>query len=407
MSDMPPGNVAKFMDPAPSCMVEKPMSPIDPEFLDTGVVIGVSVPYNINFKKLSGVPNAGNLPILFALRVSDRIIAPFDGFSQSIITCSPDFWLENSQITVDATLATPINFRRARTFRAWRGGIQYMFQLSANSVLQGSIAFSRVRNVPSYNMNGYLIDMNAAEPDSLVTASLANDRIVLFNVPYNETTECVDEMMYVAMRRVPKNVYSLNEYRSYIVVRANTPLSTFNGAPSILYFKIWIKYGPDFEWLYPISPISLVVPGYMASLDQQNPFAFEARLILTGWNFNFTIINVYWSMTSTNYVLTDEAITIPQVPNRIYWYKDTASQTFITPNPFSIQASVTGDHILLVWDSTTRVDIASTDFRRGLVILTLGANEFDTAPEYPEPPPVLLRSVEAARRRFALANMLC
>lgn len=373
----------------PPTLVEKPFTIFDPEFLDTGVVVSIDVPNAINFKYLTGMPNAGNLPILFSHQVSDRVNRVFDGATQTFLATSPDFWLEGISTQIHATLCENVNQLRARTFRGWRGDLEYLYTFSANSVLQGQISIIRVRNVPAINVRDMLLDAMASENDSNVLVNLATDRNVIVKVPYNETTPWIDEALWYASTGDDAFRFRTNQFRSYITLRANTPISTFNGQPSKLYIKVFIKYGANFEWLYPTSPVNVRIQGIMGVLDYHDPFAYQIRYVITGWNDNSTLVYLYDSYAHQVVEITSTPHEFSLPASRRWFWANTVLRDYEIVHNFTVQISSSGGvtDLVVVWGSGTHVSLANNLWARGTVLVSFGANYYDDPPEYPIIPP--------------------
>lgn len=371
-------------------MVEKPFCPVDPEFLDTGTVVTVDVPYTSNYKYMSGMRGAGNLPMLFALRVGDRFVNQQTGGDQSIIVADKEFWLLNAGVSVHNTLNQPLNFLRAMSFRGWRGSFKYLFHVITNSVVQGSLSFIRTRNIPPLNMRTGLYDVNASEPDSNVIFNLASDRFAMVDVPYNESTDWVDEQLYSNARIFSNNVYTTNEYRSWIAVRPNSDLNTFNGSPSKLTFRIYIEFGQDFEWLYPTSPIRMNSLTYKSVIDYYDPFAYILRVVLVSYPTNLASFTVFYSGHSRDlYEIDDFGTTFNITPEvgvtrQPYWWDDKENHKFRQVSTFKIQKAA--ENIVVVADGSSLFTIPAARWHPGLVIFTIGSNNFADAPPYPITP---------------------
>jgi hypothetical protein len=385
----------------PNGLIERPILPFFPQFIDSGISVKVNLPLAVNFRRQGKQPNNDNLPPLFNILVNSSY--PLDVAHSrftpiSIFTANASY--ETSTVSVYGTGSEHPNSLMARTFRGYRGSMKFLIAMSSNAVTLGIIQFIRGRNLALMNYDNSFPDLNSDAVNACVLANLARDSNVVVKVPYDETSEFVDTTLFTLTKDATltedwSTKLRENQYRNFVSVRPITNLSTYDGAPSELTFKIFIAYGEDFEFLYHSIPRNMRSPSYFSVIDYHNPFSIEGKLLVVFADINVPTWTILDTIENTTTVIGRESkdFIISSSPETFY-YDDKTDKEYVGVGKVTINTIEYQDQgITITWPTQT-VTIGAKLFVAGYNIVTLWANQGRTTPPpYPQNPSTLSTSV--------------
>lgn len=255
----------------------------NPNFFDTGIIAHLEIPYNIN--KFAQVNNNNAITPLIGVRLTDRPNLDLANPTTSPLILPSSLWASsNTRITCHPNLDPHFNFFKSCTFLGWRGSISYLVMLTSNSVMQGSLTFTNFKTTNNGPFNSVIPQTHADDATSNVLVNLANDRLVMTTIDYTEQTPWCNEVAF-SRRSMALEGLNPNVFRNFLVIRPNSDITTFSGQPSILQFKFFMSFGPDFEWMFPTCPLNWrsLVPRRSA-IDPYLPFEYRVRLLVQNRN---------------------------------------------------------------------------------------------------------------------------
>lgn len=320
MMDTP---VANNTVPPPLNDLPSTFMDIMPEgFFDTGIIVKVGLPYTANTsRKTIGMSRrfADNvLPTnrqpFFGFRVDPFFSHDLSGPFSPLIYPNPIWGDNNVDLTAHCYGHEHPLVRQAPCFTGWTGSLEYLITINSSAIVQGELSIISGKYTGSGEYTNFYPELEYDEVTNNQIVSLTTERRIVKICGYSENTNFINTNLDSLFHTTTTNQKPINAFRNYIFIRPNTDISTMISGNSQLSFKIFMKPGPDFDWLYPSIPIR---PDYfrdVSVVDKAFPFVILGRLIVQQRFVNATgqplIINDDYAKTITNITLGSPRVTV-------------------------------------------------------------------------------------------------
>lgn len=290
MSEPNTNQILKTGEIAPSC----PVAPITDGFVDTGIIATLNIPYLVNqFRKSSnsafpnpvndmpGNPTTNRVPLL-GLLIDPYVSHDLASLYTPLIYPSTTWAFNNTDLTIRPHGTTHPLTRMAPSFLGWQGSLEYMVTVTSTMIVQGQLSVVRAKYAGGGVFRWQNIQLETDERDNCQIINLSAEKRVAKFVTYTESSEFVNSMQYWLTRGYanPRNTKPMNHVRNYLFIRADTDITTLSQNNGSITFKFYMRPGPDFTFLYPITPRRPDNPHAISVVDKRFPFSIRDSLIV-------------------------------------------------------------------------------------------------------------------------------
>lgn len=299
-------------------------------FVDLGIIADLKIPYLANrFRKSSNapfpnpvfdnpdIPTTNRLPLL-GLLVDPFICHDLNGNHSPLIFPDPNWYFNNTDLVIRPYGVTHPLTRLAPSFIGWQGSLEFMVTVTSTMIVQGQISIVRGKYAGSGAFKWENIQLETDERDNCQLINLSAEKRVAKFVSYTETTDFINSMQYWLNRGydVPRNLKPMNLLRNYLFLRADTDITTLSTSEGIISFKFYMRPGPDFQFMYPITPRRPDRQMHLSVVDKRFPFSVKDVLIVAVRPLSFNQGN-----TTRSLQIDDSAAEVTNViPNTILSY---------------------------------------------------------------------------------------
>lgn len=272
-----------------------PLEPFHQGFVDTGILINLTIPFKINTSRGyyldpngSGlfdqqlISPTNRLP-LFGVLIDPFISHDLNGPFSPLIVPDPTWASNNTQLTARPYGTEHPLTRLAPSFLGYKGGLEFMITINSTALVQGELSFIRAKYAGGGTFKWKNIQLESEEPDNNQIVNLSAEKRVVKFVSYTEATEFINTMQYWLSRNsLPyRNFKPMNLFRNWLFVRANTDINTLSTNGGTIAFKIYMKPSDDFEFLFPSIPIRPDMYRRLSVIDKLIPFSMTNQLVVS------------------------------------------------------------------------------------------------------------------------------
>lgn len=287
------------------------VEPLPDGFIDTGILAEVAIPLivprkrgyqlvdtdgnNITFDDPT-VPKSNRLPI-FGFKVDPDFNHHLDSPVGPLVFPNVQWASHNVDFTANPHgMEHPLT-RLCPSFMGWKGDLDFMVTVNSTALVQGQLSIIRSIASGSGGFKWKNFQLETEESDNCQIINLSSEKRVAVFSTYNETTQFVNSMFhYLQTRDLLKT--SMNMFRNFIFIRADTDITTLSPNGGLLSFKIYMKRGDNFSFMYPVQPR---VPDYqklISPIDKRKPYPVTNTLTVA--------VRPYAGVTSNRNIQIDD-----------------------------------------------------------------------------------------------------
>lgn len=305
-----------------------PLEPLRDGFTDTGVIIDLKIPFNIDtFRKLNPVPDANRKPCfdkpsicptnrlpLFGFLVDPFFNHDLSGPYSPLIYPDPNWVTNNTQLTIRPYGVEHPLVRLSSTYLGWRGSLEFLITINSNALVQGELSIIRAKYCGNGSFKWKNLQLESEEPDNQQLINLASERRAVTIVSYSESSNFVNTMLYwQSINNKPiRNFKPMNLFRNWIFVRPNTAITTLSQNGGTLSFRVLMKPGADFAFTNPLVPCRPDLARRLSVVDKNFPFAAHNSVVVSQRPFTAPdysrVLMVDDTATETTYEFTNTTL---------------------------------------------------------------------------------------------------